>query len=136
MKSRATLLLIVGYWLLSTAVGLCSKEGGANPERWWLYFLLTNAMGIPSTWLLMKTYARMNVNLALVLAGSGAFICMQLTFWGVYRTPLTSVQWAGILAVCGGTILATWTSQPQAASPAATAEAAPGPAADERRARP
>ena len=105
--ATATVALLVGYYVINLAASLCFKEGGTEPSRRLFYFIVGNAFGITSTALLMGVYARMNVNLAMVLATSGGFVLVQLVFWLVYHTPLTGVQCLGILLVAIGTAMAS-----------------------------
>ncbi len=101
----ATFLL--GYYILGLGANFCFKEGGTDAAHKLFYFIVGNALGITSTAMLMGVYARMNINLAMVLATSGAFLFQQISFWLVYHTPLTLVQAGGILMVGVGTVLAS-----------------------------
>lgn len=103
----ATVLLLAGYYVIGLAATLIVSEGATDEAHWLRYFIVGNALGITSTAFLMGLYARMNANLALVLATSGAFLLQQVTFWLVYRTQLTKAQAAGILLVGVGTVLAS-----------------------------
>jgi len=102
-----TAILLAGYYLIGLAANFCFKEGGTDAAHHWYYFIGGNLLGIASTALLMGVYARLNVNLAMVLATSGAFLLLQGTFWLVYHSPLTVWQAAGILLVGVGTVLAS-----------------------------
>ena len=102
-----TAALLAAYFALNLGAGLCIKEGGTDAAHRLMYFVCGNALGITSTAFLMGVYARMNVNLAMVLATSGGFLSVQLVFWLLYRTPLTWVQGLGILMVAAGTALAS-----------------------------
>ena len=104
---QATALLLAGYYAVGLAANFCFKEGGTDAAHRLLYFIGGNALGITSTAFLMSVYARMNVNFAMVLATSGAFLLQQVSFWAVYHTPLTVLQAAGILMVGAGTVLAS-----------------------------
>ena len=106
-RASATVALMLGYYLIGLAASLCFKEGGTDPSRRLFYFIVGNAFGITSTALLMGVYARMNVNLAMVLATSGSFVLVQLAFWLLYHSPLTWPQCLGILLVAIGTALAS-----------------------------
>jgi drug/metabolite transporter (DMT)-like permease len=122
----ATAAFLAAYWVLGTLGGLCFKEGGTDAQRWLLCFLVGNVLGITSTVMLMGVYARMNVNVGLVVAGSGAFVLLQFALWAVYRAPLTPLQWAGILAVAAGTALASRPAPARAAAEPAEPEGAAG----------
>ncbi|MDR3709422.1 MAG: hypothetical protein P4L33_14065 [Capsulimonadaceae bacterium] len=102
-----TAALLIGYYVLSLGANICFKEGGTDGAHRLAYFIGGNAFGITSTALLMGVYARMQVNVAMVLATSGSFLINQAAFWAIYQTPLTAVQGAGILMVGVGTALAS-----------------------------
>jgi drug/metabolite transporter (DMT)-like permease len=110
-RKSATAALLIGYYVIGLAASVCFKEGGTDPSHRLFYFIVGNALGISSTALLMGVYARMNVNLAMVLATSGSFILGQMTFWLLYHSPLTWLQWLGILLVGAGTAMASCTEK-------------------------
>lgn len=113
-----TLALLFGYFLLSLLASLCTKEGGTDAQHWVRYFIISNILGITSTALLMGVYSRMQVNLAMVLATSGTFALVQLTFWLLYHSSLTWLQGGGIVLVGLGTVLAACTGKaPASAEP-------------------
>lgn len=98
--------LLFGYFIISLGANLCFKEGGTDEPHRMLYFIIGNVLGITSTALLMGVYSRMQVNLAMVLATSGTFALVQLTFWLLYHSSLTWLQGGGIVLVGVGTVLA------------------------------
>ncbi|HEY3415575.1 MAG TPA: hypothetical protein VGM23_01710 [Armatimonadota bacterium] len=106
-QSGITALLFLGHFGLQLALGLCFREGGVHPANYWPCFIGGNIFGITSTALLMGVYARMNVNLAMLLASSGTFLLTQLVFWQLFHTPLTGLQGAGILLIALGIALAS-----------------------------
>jgi hypothetical protein len=102
-----TTALLAGYWALGLGGNFCFKEGGTDPGHFVAYFVGGNLLGISSTALLMGVYARLNANLTLVLATSGAFFLQQVSFWLVYHSALTAIQAGGIVLVGVGTVLAS-----------------------------
>lgn len=114
-RASAPVALLVGYYVIGLAANLCFKEGGTDASRRLFYFVIGNAFGITSTALLMGVYARMNVNLAMVLATSGTFVLVQSAFWIVYHSPLTWLQCLGIGLVAVGTAMAS-RAEPEAHS--------------------
>ena len=106
MRPRASAMYLVGFWVIQVAAGLCFKQGGTDPENRLAYFVVGNAFGISSTWLLIKLYERMNANLALALGAAGAFLGCQIAMAVLFRTGLTLIQWAGILTIVAGTVVA------------------------------
>jgi hypothetical protein len=132
MPKRTTIaLLLSAYWVLGLGAGICFTEGGTDPAHRLHYFIGGNALGISSTALLMGVYARMNVNLAMVIATSGAFIQFQLLLWLVYRTAITPTQGLGILIVGIGIVLAVGSRRRPDAAP--TTQSAPAPLVGEVR---
>lgn len=126
-RARAIVLLLAGQFALGLAASFCFKEGGTDAAHRLFYFIGGNCCGILSTVLLMGLYARMNVNVAMVLATSGGFLLMQAAFWLVYQTRLTAIQAGGILMVAAGIVLASIQRPPQAvpSEQDASREAAP-----------
>lgn len=115
-RMNATVALLIGFYVVNLAASLCFKEGGTDPSRRVFYFIVGNILGISSTALLMGVYARMNVNLAMVLATSGSFVLVQLTFWFLYHSPLTWLQCLGILLVGIGATMASQADKVQSAA--------------------
>ena len=125
VASKAITGYFLGYWAIGLAAGVCFKEGGTDSDRRLAYFLLGNVLGISSTWFLVRLYARMNVNMAMLISGGGGFIIFQVALWLIYHVRLTLVQWAGILMVAAGMVMTLWPHRPrgsqlpiQGASPA------------------
>ncbi len=104
----ATAALLAGNLILNLVASICFKEGGTDVLHRWHYFIGGNVLGITATAFMMGLYKRMNVNLAMVLVTAGSGLLVQLVFWGLYRSPLTGLQWAGIALTVVGTVLATW----------------------------
>ena len=112
IASKAVAGYVLGYWAIGLAAGICFKEGGTDAGHRLLYFVLGNALGITSTWFLVRLYTRMNVNLAMLVACGGAFILFQVAVWLIYHARLTLVQWAGILTVVAGMAMTLWPRRP------------------------
>jgi len=108
IASKAITGYFLGYWAIGLAAGVCFKEGGTDSGHRLLYFLLGNVLGISSTWFLVRLYARMNVNLAMLVASGGGFIIFQVALWLIYHVRLTLLQWAGILMVAAGMVMTLW----------------------------
>ncbi len=110
LKHRAVIMLLLGNWALGVLATLCFKEGGTDPGHRIMYFIIGNVLGISSTAVLMCIYSKMNVNLAMVIAGSGGFILQQFSLWMLYSTRLSPLQWAGIAVICIGAGMASFAS--------------------------
>jgi multidrug transporter EmrE-like cation transporter len=78
-------------------------------RRWLAGFVGGNVVGASSIYFLMKIYEAMpgNCNVALVLAGGGAFIATQMALALVFRSRLTIIQWTGVVMVATGSAVAT-----------------------------
>jgi hypothetical protein len=103
--------LMIGYYIIGLGASFCFKEGGTDLHHRLLYFISGNALGITSTVLLMGLYARVQVNVAMVLATSGAFLLTQLAFWLAYHTALTPLQALGIVLIGAGSGMASFTRE-------------------------
>jgi len=125
---RGLLALLVVYWILGVAQGLCFKQGGTDLDHRVPYFVAGITLGITSTWFMMKIYTRMNANLAMVVTGGVCFVAFQLAAWCLWRAPLTALQWIGIATVLAGTVMATWRRAPDAAQAPSADGSEGGPA--------
>ena len=94
------------FWAMQVIANLFFKYGSAGEGRWLPGFVLGNVFGASSIWFMMKLYARMNPNLALALAGGGAFVCVQLALALGFHSRPTPVQWVGFAAVGAGMAVA------------------------------
>jgi drug/metabolite transporter (DMT)-like permease len=117
--------LTVGWFVLfavlSTASGVCFKQSGTDVAHRVPYFVTAAALGWLCMGITMVLYRRLNVNLvSAVNAGFGA-IALNLTLWWLFKTDLTPLQWAGIVAAAGGTMLALLGGPAADAEGAATA---------------
>ncbi|HEY3379549.1 MAG TPA: hypothetical protein VGL77_18895 [Armatimonadota bacterium] len=102
-----TTMLLLVFWAMQVTANLCFKFGSTTPSRWALGFILGNVVGMSSIWFMMKLYARMNPNLAMALAGGGAFLCIQLALSLLFHSRLTQLQWIGMVTVTVGMMLAS-----------------------------
>ncbi|MCE9613614.1 MAG: hypothetical protein K8T26_05015 [Lentisphaerae bacterium] len=116
--------LLAGYWIFAVAGSVCFKQGGTDEGHRLAYFLGGNALGISATWFMMRLYSHLNVNVAMILCQSGAFMVTQGLYWVLYRAHLAPLQWGGIAVVMVGTALATWQARPVAPAPQPAAEGA------------
>jgi len=119
----AAVLSLAGFLLLNIAASFCFKESGTNQVLKWHYLILGNIFGPLSLIFLMSAYARMNVGIAAAIAVCGSSVTVQIAFWQVYHTQLTSAQWAGIALATAGAALAVLADKPRT-TPAAAGETA------------
>ena len=102
-----TITLLVTFWAMQIIAQLFFKHGSISPGHWLTGFLIGNAFGASSIWLLMKLYQRMDPNTALALASAGGFLGAQLFLALVFHSRPTVLQWTGFVAVAAGMALAT-----------------------------
>ena len=88
-----TVILLLCFLALQIGANALFKVGSGVPGRWWLCFVAGNVLGMSSIYFLMRLYARMDVNVALALAG-GARSLPCRSHW---RSSL-----AGGLPLCSG----------------------------------
>ena len=97
---RTCIHLLVFWAMQATAQGLFTW-GSIDPGRWWLGFVIGNAVGIASVVVLMRLGADGDPGLALALCIGGAFIAGQITAAVITGIVPTAGQWAciGLIAV-------------------------------------
>ena len=102
-------LWILIFWAMQTAAQIFFKAGTfkEHPERWLPCFIAGNVFGASSIWILMILYKAMNVNIALAVGAGGAFLVVQIILAWVFRSQLTMVQWAGIVVIAAGMVMAS-----------------------------
>ncbi len=92
------------FWAMQVIAQLFFKWGSGSGPRFIWGFLAGNLFGFSSIWLLMQVYKAMNPNVALGIATGGAFLLSQLAVMLVFKSNLTLLQWAGILAIVAGMV--------------------------------
>ena len=97
-----SVLLLLVFCAMQAIAQVLFKYGSLHEGKWLLFFILGNVFGASSIWFLMLLYRHMNVNVALALAGGGAFIACQLAVGLAYRSRLAPIQIIGVIgiAVC------------------------------------
>ena len=82
--------------------------GGLRSRRWWLGFILANAVGAPSILFLKELYRAVpaNPNLVATIAMAGTFLLSQAGMIILFRSRPTAAQWAGIAMIAIGGIMA------------------------------
>jgi multidrug transporter EmrE-like cation transporter len=90
------------YWTISSSAQIITKFGSTDPSRWIPSFILGNALGICGTWVLMKLYKHMDVNIASGLTLGGGFLITQILISLLFRTGISPAQYGGIEAIAAG----------------------------------
>lgn len=109
--SVQTLLLILVYWAMQVVAALAFKWGSSSPNpdtgrrRWLMGFVGGNAVGITSIVFLMLLFDRLNVNVAYGIGVGGAFLLAQVAMAVIYRSKLSALQYAGLMAMTVGMLL-------------------------------
>ena len=108
-KDEKIMLGIVVYllvfWSMQVIAQLRFKWGTTSESRWIWGFLFGNLFGFSSIWLLMLIYKAINPNIGLGIAGGGAFFLSQIALAMVFKTKVTPLQWAGIMAIVVGMVV-------------------------------
>ena len=68
-------------------------------------FVGGNAVGITSIVFLMLLFDRLNVNVAYGIGVGGAFLLAQVAMAVIYRSKLSALQYAGLMAMTVGMLL-------------------------------
>ena len=98
---------MVLFWAMQAIAALAFKYGSmaATHTGWVVWFLVGNAFGASSIWFVMLLYRTMNANVAMGLCFGGAFLIAQLALALVFRSPLSPLQYGGLLAITVGMYL-------------------------------
>lgn len=100
--NRSTICLLAAFWTWQVTAQIFFKYGSTTSARWLPCFIAGNVFGASSIWFLMKLYARMNPNLAMALAGGGAFLGVQFALAVVFGSRPSGWQWTGYTMVALG----------------------------------
>jgi multidrug transporter EmrE-like cation transporter len=96
------IIWLVIFWAMQIVAALSFKHGSMPAASWALWFVIGNLFGASSIWFLMELYKTMNVNVAMGIAIGGAFLLAQLSTALVFKSPLSFVQYVGLVAITGG----------------------------------
>ena len=121
------IMILLGiFWLMQAAAQVAFSWGASTPGRWWIGFVVGNAVGATSVIVVMRLYAGNDKGLTCALAVGGAFVAAQLGLAMLSRQMPALGQWACIaLIACGmmGYARCTRPGQPTS-GPAADGQAA------------
>ena len=95
----------VAFYVLQIVASLLFKYGANHPDAFWRSFAISNVLCAASIYFIMKIYMVMQVNLAGAVMTGGAFIAIQFALVWVFRERLTTLQYAGLLAIMFGIML-------------------------------
>jgi len=98
----ATLGLLAGFFAFQVAANLLFTYGSVHPERYWLGFIVGNAIGVSSIWFMMQIYQRMHANVGMAIACGGSFVLVQVGLCLCFDGRLSGLQWIGIAAILAG----------------------------------
>ncbi len=99
-------LLIFGYIVAFAFGNLCFKKAGDRSGFWWIWFFtLGNTICFLSTFFETWALAGRNPNVIFAACLGGGFCALQLVSFLVFKTPLSTFQWAGIGLISLGIIL-------------------------------
>jgi len=97
-----TIIYLLIFWVMQVIAQIIFKWGSASGSRWLWGFLGGNLFGFSSIWLLMLLYKTINPNVAFGIAGGGAFLLSQIALAIIFSSKVTTIQWAGIVAIVLG----------------------------------
>jgi multidrug transporter EmrE-like cation transporter len=103
--SSSSIVIIGIFCAMQVIAQLLFKWGSLSDGRWLWGFLGGNLFGFTSIWLLMLVYKHMNPNTALGICGGASFLLAQLALAVVFRSQVSWVQWAGVVAIVAGMVL-------------------------------
>lgn len=98
-------LILGSFWLIQAIVSIGFKLASVQEHRFLLWFCAAHSIGVPSLWLLVQLYKQMNASVAFGLGMGGAFLASQIALFVVFRPSVSLVQWAGVVAICGGMVM-------------------------------
>ena len=110
-----TVLYVGVFCAMQGMAQLLFKWGSLSSSRWLWGFVGGNLFGFSSIWLLMLVYRTLNPNVTLGITTAGAFLCSQIALSVVFKSTITPIQWAGILAILAGVIALAAGAQGEAA---------------------
>jgi hypothetical protein len=99
-----TILLLILFWSMQAAAQAAFGWGALVPSRWMAGFLIGNAIGASSIFVLMQLYGGGNAGLACALGVGGAFVAGQIALAMVTRQSPAFGQWACIALIVAGMV--------------------------------
>lgn len=102
-------LLISFYAVCMALANLCLKWASQHQGiSYWLYFGAANIIGFASVIALPFALKLGPSQVVYACSIGGGFCLLQLTAFWIFKEPLTSIQWAGVVLVTLGMILLQW----------------------------
>ena len=99
-----TILLLILFWSMQAAAQAAFGWGALVPSRWMAGFLIGNAIGVSSIFVLMRLYTGGDAGLACALGVGGAFVAGQIALAMVTRQSPALGQWACIALIAVGMV--------------------------------
>ncbi|MDR0474204.1 MAG: hypothetical protein LBH43_11100 [Treponema sp.] len=99
MKS---IFLLVIYYVINTSAFAVSVFGGNYEQLWLPCLIVSNAIGMGGTWVLMQLYKKMDVNTATAVSLGGGFLITQITVALLFKSNLSLIQYTGVLIIAAG----------------------------------
>lgn len=106
-----TAVYLIIFWAMQVIAQLCFKWGSLADTRWMIGFVVGNLFGFSSIWLLMLAYKALPAHVALALGTAGAFLFGQAALAIVFKSPVSSWQIAGMLAIIAGIVMVSMGQQ-------------------------
>jgi multidrug transporter EmrE-like cation transporter len=97
--------MLVLFWAMQLGAAYFFKWGGGE-GRWWWGFWLGNALGMPSTFLIIYCYKHIpNTAVAAALLAGITYMIVQVSMAIIFKAALSPLQFAGISAIVLGVML-------------------------------
>lgn len=103
--SLTTTWLVLGVIVCQASGALCLRMAGNTAGRTAvLYFLAGNTLGFCGTVFITFALRQTNPNLIYALCQGIGFCVLQLAAFFLFRQPLTTVQWLGVMLIASGVV--------------------------------
>ena len=103
--SVQNVLWIALFYGMQCVAQLLFKWGSTADSRWLWGFFGGHLFGVSSMWIVMVLYKTMNANVAFGICFGGMFLVSQVAIALVFRSGISSIQYAGIAAIAAGIVL-------------------------------
>ncbi|MDR0473823.1 MAG: hypothetical protein LBH43_09180 [Treponema sp.] len=95
-------ILLAIYYVISSSAFVVSVFGGSSETLWLPCLIVSTAIGMSGTWVLMQLYKKMDVNTATAVSLGGGFLITQIAVALLFKGNLSAIQYAGVLFIAAG----------------------------------
>ena len=97
---RIILLLI--FYIINTCAFSVSVFGSTSDSRRLPCLIISTAIGMSGTYILMRLYKIMDVNTATAVTLGGGFLITQIVVALLFKSNLTIIQYFGVFTIAAG----------------------------------